>query len=153
MLLFRPRFRIFWKMMFGKLQRVFWYDHSNACQKCPKVLLHNAPMWIRAKQKIEFSSIFKKINRILLFEYFVYIKNVIFWATLSWSSTKIELLNGGLKSCNCSLGAPLTLYQILSYINMIYLKKSHFIRRIRIQTAKLYFVFEKTKKNQFSFLL
>ena len=51
---FLGRIRIFWKMMFGKMQKIFWYDHSNACQKCSKVLLHNAPMWIRTKQKIGF---------------------------------------------------------------------------------------------------
>ena len=47
-------------MMFGKMQKIFWYDHSNACQKCSKVLLHNAPMWIRTKQKIGFFLVFSK---------------------------------------------------------------------------------------------
>jgi len=36
------------------LAYIFFGNHSNACQKRAKVLLHNAPMWIRAKQKIEF---------------------------------------------------------------------------------------------------
>ena len=57
---FLARFRIFWKMMFGKMQKFFWYDHSNACRKCPKVLLHNAPMWNGAKQKIQFFQFFQK---------------------------------------------------------------------------------------------
>ena len=87
--IFSTKFRIFWKIIFGKMQKNFWYHHSNACQKCPKVLLHNAPMWIRVEQKIEFFVVFQKENRILLFEYFVYMKNVIFWGTLSWCSSKI----------------------------------------------------------------
>ena len=62
---FMARFRIFWKMMFGKMQKFFWYDHSNACQKCPKVLLHNAPMWNGAKQKIQF--FFSFFNNITIF--------------------------------------------------------------------------------------
>ena len=57
---------------------------------------------------------------------------------------------GGLKNCDCSLWAPLTLFQILSNINMMYLKRSHFLCRQSIQTAKFYFslnfFFEKNKK-------
>ena len=56
---FLARFRIFWKMMFGKMQKIFWLDHSNACRKCSKVLLHNAPMWNGAKQKIQFFQFFQ----------------------------------------------------------------------------------------------
>ena len=41
---FSARFRIFWKMKCKKMQKFFWYDHSNACRKCPKVLVHNTPM-------------------------------------------------------------------------------------------------------------
>ena len=151
---FLARFRIFWKMMFGKMQRLFLYDHSNACQKCSKVLLHNAPMWIRAKQKIEFYEVFfRKENRILPFENFFYIKNAVFWATLSWCSSKIELLEGVLKSCDCRLWVPLTLYQILSYINMMYLKRSHFLCRQSIQTEKFYLFLKNQIKIEFSILL
>ena len=137
--------------MFGKMQKFFWYNHSNACQKPLLVLLHNAPMWNGAKQKIQFFQFFQKQNRILLFEYFVYIKNVIFWATLSWCSSKIELLEEELKSCDCSLWAPLILFQILSSINIMYLKRSHFLCRQSIQTAKFYFLFEKLQKFNFLF--
>ena len=35
---FLGRIRIFWKMMFGKMQIIFYFEHSNACQKCRKVL-------------------------------------------------------------------------------------------------------------------
>ena len=103
---FMARFRIFWKMMFGKMQKNFWYDHSNACQKCPNVLLHNAPMWNTAKQKIQFFQFFQKQNRILLFEYFAYIKNVIFWATSSWCSSKIVYLEGGSKAAIVAYERP-----------------------------------------------
>ena len=133
---FLARFRIFWKMMFGKMQKNFWYDHSNACQKCPKVLLHNAPMWKGAKRKIHFFQFFQKKEIILLFEYFTYIKNVIFWGILRWCSSKIELLEGGSKAAIVAYECPLMKYQILSYINMMYLKRSHFSQRIQIQKKK-----------------
>ena len=133
---FMARFRIFWKMMFGKMQKFFWYDHSKLCLKRPKVLLHNAPMWNGAKQKIHFFQFFQKQNIILLFEYFTYIKNVIFWGILRWCSSKIELLEGGSKAAIVAYEHPLTLYQILSYINMMYLKRSHFSQRIQIQKKK-----------------
>ena len=92
--------------MFGKMQKFFWYDHSNACQKCPKVLLHNAPMWTRAKQKIDIFQSFPKQNRFLLFEYFAYMKKVIFWATSSWCSSKIEFLEGGSKAATVAYECP-----------------------------------------------
>ena len=60
---FLARFRIFWKMMFGKMQKFFWYDHSKGCLERPKVLLHNAPMWNGAKRKIQFFSVFSKTKK------------------------------------------------------------------------------------------
>ena len=139
--------------MFGKMQKFFWYDHSNACRKCPKVLLHNAPMWNGAKQKIQFFQLFQKQNRILLCEYFIYIKNVIIWGTSSWCSSKIEFLEGGSKVAIVAYECPFKLHQILSYINMMYLKWSHFLCRKSIQTAKFHSVFKKLKKIKFSVLL
>ena len=91
--------------------------------------------------------IFLLWNRILLFEYFTHMKNVIFWDTSSWCSSKIEFLEGGSKAAIVDYECPLTLYQIFSYIYMMYLKRSHFSCRQRIQTAKFFFVFEKTDKN------
>ena len=41
---FLARFRIFWKMMFGKMLIFFHFDHSYACLERPKVLVHNATM-------------------------------------------------------------------------------------------------------------
>ena len=93
--------------MFGKLQKFFWYDHSKLCLKRPKVLLHNAPMWNGAKQKIHFFQFFQKQNIILLFEYFTYMKNVIFWGISSWCSSKIELLEGGSKAAIVAYERPL----------------------------------------------
>ena len=101
--------------------------------------------------KFNFFQFFQNQNRILLFEYFTYIKNVIFWGISSWCSSKIELLEGGSKAAIVAYERPLTLYQILSYINMMYLKRSHFLCRQSIQTAKFYFVFEKAKKINFLF--
>ena len=57
---FKGRFIIFWKMMFGKMQKFFWYDHSKGCLKRPKVLLYNAPMWNGAIRLIQFFSVFSK---------------------------------------------------------------------------------------------
>ena len=34
-------------MMFGKMQ-IFFSEHSNACQKCRKVLVYNEKLWKRA---------------------------------------------------------------------------------------------------------
>ena len=77
-------------------------------------------------RKFNIFQFFQKQNRILLFEYFTYIKNVIFWGTSSWCSSKVEFLEGGSKAAIVAYDGPLTLYQILSYINMMYLKRSHF---------------------------
>ena len=126
---FSAKFRIFWKMIFGKMQKIFWYDHSNACQKCPKVLLHNAPMWNGAKQKIHFFQFFQKQNIILLFEYFTYIKNVIFWGTSSWCSSKLDIVWRGAHKLQSQLLSPPLKTQFLSYTNLMYLKWSHFLCR------------------------
>ena len=56
------------------------------------------PPALRAKQKIDFFQFFQKQNRILLFEYFTYMKNLIFWATSSWCSSKIEFIERGSKA-------------------------------------------------------
>ena len=63
-------------------------------------------MWTRAKQKIDFFQSFPKQNRILLFEYFAYMKNVIFWGTSSWCSSKIEFLEGGSKAAIAAYECP-----------------------------------------------
>ena len=123
---FLARFRIFWKMMFGKMQKIFWYDHSNACQKRPKVLLHNAPMWNRAKRKNQFLSVFSKKKMIFLFKNFIYIKNVIFWGTSCWCSSKFDIVWGGAHKLQLQLLSPPLEVQFLSYIKLIYLKRSHF---------------------------
>ena len=126
---FLARFRIFWIMMFGKMQKFFWFDHSNACRKCSKVLLHNAPMWNWAKRKIQFFQFFHKQKRVLLFEYFTHIKNVIFWGTSCWCSSKFDIVWGGAHKLQSQLLIPLLEAQFLTYINLIYLKRSHFLWR------------------------
>ena len=66
------------------------------------------------------------------FNWYWNIEKVIFsdlWSIYFCSVLKNWASRGGLKSCNCSLWAPLTLYQILSYINIMYLKRSHFLCR------------------------
>ena len=108
---------------------------------------------IEQNGKFFFFQFFRKQNIILLFEYSTYIKNLIFWGILRWCSSKIELLEGGSKAAIVAYECPLKLYQSLSYINMMYLKRSHFLCRWSIQTAKFYFVIEKLEKNQFSILL
>ena len=126
---FLGKFQIFWKIMFGKLQKNFWYNHSNACQKCSKILLHNAPMWNGAKRKIQFFQFFQKENIILLFEYFTYIKNLIFWGTSCWCSSRFDIVWGGALKLQSQLLSPPLEVQFLSYINLIYLKRSHFLCR------------------------
>ena len=126
---FFSRFRIFWKMIFGKIQKSFWYNHSKLCLKRPKVLLHYTPMWNGAKQKIHFFQFFQKQNIILLFEYFTYIKNVIFWGTSCWCSSKFDIVWGGAHKLQLQLLSPPLEVQFLSYINLIYLKRSHFLCR------------------------
>ena len=95
------------KMMFGKLQNFFWYDHSNACRKCPNVLLYNTPMWNGARQKIPFFLHFSTWNyrffslnldftwKVDCFE--------VYYVVLARRLTKFD---GGC-ICNCSLWSPL----------------------------------------------
>ena len=155
-------FGLFWKfsyvltaahceMMFGKLQKNFWYDHSNACQKCPKVLLHNAPMWNGAKQKIQFFQFFQKQNRILLFEYFTYMKNLIFWATSSWCSSKIEFLERGSKAAIVAYERPSHSIKFWA-TSTWYTSKYHIILApIRFKLRKLVILLKKLKKMNFLF--
>ena len=104
---FKARFIIFWKMTFGKMQKNFPYNHSKACLKRFRVLLHNAPMWNGEKQKIQFFfQFFQKQNRILLFEYFAYIKNVIFWGTSCWCSSNFDTVWGGTHKLQSQLLSP-----------------------------------------------
>ena len=59
---------------------------------------------IQQNRKFNFFQFFQKQNKIFLFEYFTYIKNVIFWGTSCWCSSKFEWL---LISYNRSFWAPL----------------------------------------------
>ena len=149
---FSARFRIFWKWCLENC-KIFWYDHSNACQKRPNVSLHNTPKWNGAKQKIQFFQFFQKQCTILLFECFTYIKNVIFWGASCWCSSKFDIVWGGAHKLQSQLLSPPLETQFLSYISMMYLKRSYLLWRKSIQSAKLYFFFKKLKKNEFSVLL
>ena len=103
--------------------------------------------------KFNFFQFFQNQNRILLYEYFTYIKNVIFWGISSWFSSKIELLEGGSKAAIVAYERPLTLYQILSYINMMYLKRSHFYVGKVFKQQNSFLFLKKLKKIEFSVLL
>ena len=116
---FLARFRIFWKMMFGKMQKFFWYDHSNACQKCSKVLLHNTPMWNGAKQNIQFFQFFQKYYIFLQFESYEYMKNVIFWGTSCRCSSKFNLVWGDAHKLQLQLLSPPLETQFSSCINLM----------------------------------
>ena len=104
-------------------------------------------------RKFNFFQFFQKQNRILLLEYFTYIKNVIFWGTSCSCSSKYDIVWGGAHKLQSQLLSPPQQTQFLSYINLMHLKRWHFLCMQSIQTAKFYFVFEKTEKNQFSVLL
>ena len=80
------------------------------------------------------------------FESYGFIKNVIFWGISCWCSSKFDIVWGGTHKLQSQLLSPPLETQFLSYINMMYLKRSHFLCRWSIQTAKFNFVFEKTKK-------
>ena len=72
---------------------------------------------------------FQKQKRVLLFEYFTYIKNVIFWGTSCWCSSKFDIVWGGAHKLQLQLLSPPLEVQFLGYINFIYLKRSHFLCR------------------------
>ena len=129
LLLFRPDSESFGKWCLEKCKKHFLYDHSNTYQMCPRVLLHYTPMWIRANQKIDFSKFFQKPHRIFLFNYFTFIKNVIFWGASCWCSSKFDVVWGGAHKLQLQLLSPPLEVQFLSYINLIYLKRSHFLCR------------------------
>ena len=139
--------------MFGKMQKFFWYDHSNACRKRPKVLLHNAPMWNGAKQKIQFFQFFQKQNRILLCEYFIYIKNVIIWGTSSWCSSKIEFLEGGSKAAIVAYECPSNSIKFWATSTWCTSKDHIFYAPIRFKLQKIVVLLKKLKKIEFSVLL
>ena len=139
--------------MFGKMQKFFWYDHSNACRMRPNGLLHNAPMWNSANQKIQFFQFFQKQNRILLFEYLAYIKNVIFWATSSWCSSKIEYLEGGSKAAIVAYECPS--HSIKFWATSTWCtSKDHifYVGKVFKQQNSILFL-KKTEKIEFSVLL
>ena len=76
-----------------------------------------------------------------------YIKDVIFWDIFCCCNSKIEITVGGLKSCNYSFRAPLQFSQSLSFIKVMYLKRSYFLAEWRSQHKK-HNLFEKVEKNQ-----
>ena len=140
--------------MFGKLQKIFWYDHSNACRKPLLVLLPNASMWNGAKQKIQFFfQFFQKQNRILLFEYFTYMKNLIFWATSSWCSSKIEFLERGSKAAIVAYERPS--HSIKFWATSTWCtSKDHIFYVGKVFKQQNYILFlKKLKKIEFSVLL
>ena len=59
LILFWAHSESFGKMMFGKLQRIFWHNHSNACLKRSKVS-YMTHLCYGAKRKIQFFSVFSK---------------------------------------------------------------------------------------------
>ena len=77
-------------------------------------------------RKFKFFPIFHYKTMLFSFESEFSVKNVIFWGTSCWCSSKIKKYGGVLISYNCSLWAPRQLLKFLSYINMMYLKRSHF---------------------------
>ena len=79
--------------------------------------------------KFNLFQFFQKQNRILLLKYFTYMKNVIFWGTSCWCSSKFDIVWGGAHKLQSQLLSPPLEAQFLSYINMMYLKRSHFLCR------------------------
>ena len=91
---------------FGKMQKIFDMTTLMPAKSVPKFYYIRHLCQMEHNRKFNFCQFFQKQNRILLFEYLAYIKNVIFWATSSWCSSKIEYLEGGSKAAIVAYKRP-----------------------------------------------
>ena len=121
-LLFRPEF-------FGKWCLEFFFFDTTTLMPALIVpafyyIMHLCE--IEQNGKFNFFQFFQKQKRVLLFKYFTYIKNVIFWGTSCWCSSKFDIVWEGAHKLQSQLLSHSIEVQFLSYISLIYLKRSHF---------------------------
>ena len=104
LLLLWPDSESFGKWCLEKCKKFFDTTTLMPAKSVPKFYYITHLCEIEQNGKFFFFQFFQKKNIILLFEYFTYIKNVIFWGTSCWCSSKFE---GSLISYNCSFWAPI----------------------------------------------
>ena len=78
------------------------FMHFFTCLKPFKVLLYNALCEMELPRKFEFFPIFHYKTILFSSESQFSMKNVFFWGTSCWCSSKIKKVEGGLISCNCN---------------------------------------------------
>ena len=100
-------FPIIWIKSITENWKLKNFMHFFTCLKPFKVLLYNALCEMELPRKFEFFPIFHYKTILFSSESEFSMKNVFFWGTSWWYSSKIRNVEGGRISCNCSLWAPL----------------------------------------------
>ena len=107
LLLFRPDSESFGKWCLEKCKKFFDTTTLMPAESVPTFYYITHLCEIQQNRKFDFFQFFQKQNWILLFEYLAYIKNVIFWGTSCWCSSKFAIVWGGTHKLQSQLLSPL----------------------------------------------
>ena len=106
LLLFRPDSESFGKWCLEKCKNFFDTTTLMPALSVPTFYYITHLCEMEQNGKFNFFQFFQNQNRILLFEYFTYIKNVIFWGTSCWCSSKFDIVWGGAHKLQLQLLSP-----------------------------------------------